>query len=165
MKRELRRLRAGFSLIELLIVIAIITIILTFAVPKLLTAVKGTKETSAVISIQAIQKGQLMYNTNFNRFATTLAELGPPTQGGAPGPSAGEFIQRDLASGEKDGYRFTMQVTPLAYTVLAVPMSPANGSKTFFLDDKMNLHVHAGQEPATENDPLMGETAPAQQAK
>ena len=161
-----RRRRAGFSLIELLIVIAIIMIIATFAVPKLLTALKGAKETSAVVAIQTIQKGQLMYNSSYNRFAANLLELGPPAQGGAPGPSAAEVIDRDLASGEKGGFKFTLAATPIAYTVLAVPTSAANGNKTFYLDDKMNLHVHNGQEPATENDPLMGEAAaPQQQTK
>jgi prepilin-type N-terminal cleavage/methylation domain-containing protein len=162
MKRD-QRLRRGFSLIEMLIVIAIITIILTFAIPKLMTAVRGAKETSAVVAIQTIQKGQLMYNSSYNRFAVNLLELGPPAQGGAAGPSAAEVIDRELAQGEKGGYRFAMQATPVAYTVLAVPTTPANGNKTFYLDDKMNLHVHTGQEPATENDPLMGETAPQQQ--
>jgi type IV pilus assembly protein PilA len=163
-ERRYRR-RAGFSLIELLIVIAIIMIIATFAVPKLLTALKGAKETSAVVAIQTIQKGQLMYNSSYNRFAATLLELGPPAQGGAPGPSAAEVIDRDLANGEKGGYKFTLAATPIAYTVLAIPSSPSNGNKTFFLDDKMNLHVHNGQEPATENDPLIGDTTPQTQTK
>ena len=151
-----RRRRAGFSLIELLIVIAIIMIIATFAVPKLLTALKGAKETSAVVAIQTIQKGQLMYNSSYNRFAANLLELGPPAQGGAPGPSAAEVIDRDLAGGEKGGYKFTLSANAGGYVINAVPVAfGVSGSRTFYSDQSMVLRQNFGQEPATVNSPEM----------
>jgi type IV pilus assembly protein PilA len=161
--RRRRNPRAGFSLIELLIVIAIILVILTVALPKLTNAVRGAREVGAVKAITTIQTAQVQYYSNFNRFAASMQELGPPASG-AEGPSAAGLIERDLASGEKGGYKFTLTSTPTGYTISAVPSQyGTSGSKTYFSDQGMGIHQHIGQEPATVNDPLMGETAPAQQ--
>jgi type IV pilus assembly protein PilA len=162
-ERRRRNARAGFSLIELLIVIAIILVILTVALPKLTTAVRGARETGAVKAITTIHTAQVQYYSNFNRYAASMQELGPPTSG-APGPQAAELIERDLASGEKGGYKYTLQVTPTGYIITAVPSQfGTSGSKTYYSDQGMGIHVHNGQEPATANDPLLGETAPSQQ--
>ena len=70
--------RAGFSLIELLIVIAIILVILTVAIPKFSNAVRGAREVGAVKAITTIQTAQVQYYSSYNRFAASLQELGPP---------------------------------------------------------------------------------------
>ncbi len=163
--RRSRNPRAGFSLIEMLIVLAIIGVILLFAVPKLTTALRGSRETAAMNAVVTIHTAQVQYYSNYNRYAASLQELGPPASG-ADGPSAANLIERDLASGEKGGYKFTLQATPTGYAISAVPSQyPTSGSKTYFSDQGMGIHVHNGQEPATLNDPLMGEAAPQQQTK
>jgi type IV pilus assembly protein PilA len=162
-ERRRRAPRAGFSLIELLIVIAIILVILTVALPKLTTAVRGARETGAVKAITTIHSAQVQYYSNYNRFATTMQELGPPASG-ADGPSAANLIERDLASGEKGGYKYTLQATPTGYAITATPSQyGTSGSKTYFSDQGMGIHQHIGQEPATVNDPLIGESAPQPQ--
>jgi len=162
-ERRRSRSRAGFSLIELLIVIAIILVILTVALPKLTTAVRGARETGAVKAITTIHTAQVQYYSNYNRFAASLQELGPPTSG-AEGPSAAGLIERDLASGEKGGYKFVVQATPTGYSISATPSQyGTSGSKTYFSDQGMGIHQHIGQEPATVNDPLIGESTPQQQ--
>jgi type IV pilus assembly protein PilA len=165
-ERHRRNPRAGFSLIELLIVIAIILVILTVAIPKFSKAVMGARETGAVKAITTIHTAQVQYYSSFNRFAASLQELGPPASG-AEGPSAAGLIERDLASGDKGGYKYTLTASPTAgYAISAVPdQYGTSGSKTYFSDSGMGIHVHNGQEPATVNDPLMGETAPQQQSK
>jgi len=160
-----RNPRAGFSLIELLIVIAIILVILTVALPKLNTAVRGARETGAVKAITTIHTAEVQYYSSYNRFAASMQELGPPASG-ADGPSAAGLIERDLASGEKGGYKFTVTATPTGYAITATPSQfGTSGSKTYFSDQGMGIHVHNGQEPATATDPLLGETAQQQQAK
>src|SRR5271170_6872456 len=108
--RKRRRTR-GFSLIELLIVIAIILIILAIAVPKLGSARMNANEMAVIRELQTINTMQVHYMSQFQRFATTLAELGPPASGG-PGPDASDLMPQSLAAGDKDGYVFTVTATP-----------------------------------------------------
>ena len=75
------RRQRGFSLIELLIVIAIILIIVTVALPKLNKARMYAQETAALKAIQTLNTAQVQYNSQFGRFAQSLTELGPPASG------------------------------------------------------------------------------------
>ena len=99
-----RRLRAqrGFSLIELLIVIAIILIIAAIAVPKLNNQRMQAQEMAAIRQISAIHTGQIQYYSQFGRYAATLAELGPPASGAA-GPQAADLLPRTLTEGKNTG--------------------------------------------------------------
>jgi type IV pilus assembly protein PilA len=114
-------------------------------------------ETSPIKAITTIHTAQVQYYSTYNRFATSLQELGPPASG-SEGPAAAGLIDRDLASGEKDGYKYTVQATPNGYNVTAMPTQySASRRKTFFSDQGMKIHQHIGQEPATMNDPTLGE--------
>lgn len=97
-----RRWRAGFSLIELLVAIAIILIILAVAIPSVQSARLNAAETAVMREVQTIHQAQMQYLSQFGRYATNLGELGPPSQGDA-GPQAASLIPRSLASGEKNG--------------------------------------------------------------
>ncbi len=153
------RRRRGFSLIELLIVIAIILIIVTVALPKLNKARMYAQETAALKAIQTLNTTQVQYNSTFGRFATSLTELGPPTSGTA-NASAADLISGDLASGEKQGYKFTLTGTPGGYTITAVPSAfGSTGSRTFFSDQSLVIRENYGQEPATVNSREVGTAA------
>ncbi len=141
----------GFSLIELLIVIAIILIIATIALPKLNRARMYAQETAAIAAIRSIHSAQAQYYSQFGRFATTLTELGPPTNG-QPGPSAADLLPGDLASGDKSGYKFTVTGGPAGYAINAAPLAyNTSGSRTFFSDQSLVIRENYGQEPATVN--------------
>ncbi len=151
MSRKTRWSR-GFSLIELLIVIAIILIIAAMALPKLNRARMYTQETAAIKAIGTIHTAQAQYFSQFGRFATSLTELGPPTSG-QPNASGADLIGSDLALGEKTGYRFTLQASPIGYTVNGNPVAyNVTGSRTFFSDQTLVVREKYGQEPATVND-------------
>ena len=145
--------RRGFSLIELLIVIAIILIIITIALPRLTRARMYTQEVAAIAAIRTIHTAQTQYYSQFNRYATSLAELGPPASGSA-NASAADMIGNDLANGLKQGYRFTVTANQSGYIVSAVPdVFNTSGSRTFYSDQTMVVHEHYGPEPATQQDP------------
>lgn len=145
------RRRRGFSLIELLIVIAIILIIATIALPKLNRARMYSQETAAIGAIRTIHTAQTQYFSQFGRFATSLAELGPPASG-QPNASAADLIGNDLAGGDKSGYKFTVQGTPGGYTLNANPIAyNSTGSRTFFSDQSLVVRENYGPEPATIN--------------
>jgi len=145
--------RRGFSLIELLIVIAIILIIITIALPRLTRARMYTQEVAALAAIRTIHTAQTQYYSQFNRYATSLAELGPPASGSA-NASAADMIGNDLANGVKQGYIFTVTGNQGGYIVQAMPqVFNTGGSRTFYSDQTMVVHEHYGPEPATAQDP------------
>jgi len=145
--------RRGFSLIELLIVIAIILIIIMIAAPRLSRARMYAQETAAIAAIKTIHTVQVQYYSQYGKYATTLQELGPPASGAAS-PAAADLIGNDLAGGSKQGYKFTLTGTPGGYIVNANPdVYNSSGSRTFYSDQSMVIKQNYGQEPATANSP------------
>ena len=141
--------RRGFSLIELLIVIAIILVIVTIAVPQYNKQMMSAHETAAIQAIQTIHAVETQYYSQFGRYAVSLAELGPPASGAA-GPAAADLISKDLAEGKKSGYVFTVSATPTGYAVSAVPESfNSSGRRTFYSDQTLVVRNNWSQEPAT----------------
>jgi prepilin-type N-terminal cleavage/methylation domain-containing protein len=148
------RRRRGFSLVELLIVIAIILIIAAIAVPKLNRTRMQAQEMAAVRHIVAIHQAQTQFYSTYGKFAATLAELGPPASGGSPGPSASDLLPADLAIGEKQGYKYVIAASPTGYTVNANPVAFNNtGTRTFFSDQTLVIRQNYGQEAATASSP------------
>jgi type IV pilus assembly protein PilA len=140
--------RRGFSLIELLIVIAIILVIVTIAVPQYNKQMMSAHETAAIQAIQTIHAVETQYYSQFGRYATSLAELGPPASGAA-GPAAADLISRDLTEGKKSGYIFTVAATPTGYAISAVPESfNSSGRRTFYSDQTLVVRNNWSQEPA-----------------
>jgi type IV pilus assembly protein PilA len=151
MSLQRRRSRRGFSLIELLIVVAIILILAAIAAPKLNQNRMHTQETAAIRQIQTVHTAQTQYYSQFGRYAATMAELGPPASGNA-GPSAADLIPKDLAEGKKTGFTFAMQGGPQGYAVTAVPDVFNNtGRRSFYSDQTLVIKENWGAEPATVN--------------
>jgi type IV pilus assembly protein PilA len=132
-KEILMRQQKGFSLIELLIVVAIILIIAAIAIPSLVGAKMAANEASAVNSIRTINAAQVSYQSIYAAigYSNSLAALGPPGVTGCPasGPVAANacLIDFGLASATapataKTGYYVGMGVPAggppnLGYTV------------------------------------------------
>ena len=150
---NVQRRRRGFSLIELLIVIAIILIIVTMALPRLSRARMFAQETAAIKTIQTIHTAQVQYYSQYGRYAASLTELGPPASG-APGPAGAELIDGKLAVGTVSGHKFTLTGNASGYVINVAPEAFGNsGSRTFYSDQTMVIRQNYGQEPATINSP------------
>ena len=146
--------RRGFSLVELLVVMAIIAIILAVGVPILSKVRLGAVETMVVREIHTIGQSQSQYQSQFGKYAATLAALGPSSKGGVDGPEAANLIPRSLASGEKDGYLFVMTSNAGGYTVVASPkVFGSTGRRTFYLDQDGIVHENWGPELASADSP------------
>jgi type IV pilus assembly protein PilA len=113
----------------------------------------SSNETSAIYAIRTLHTMQVQYYSQFGRYAFSLKELGPPA-GGAPGPAAAGLIDGELASGTKDGYRFTMIGHASGYMIHADPQEYGkSGSLTFYSDQTMVIRRNHGPEPATAESP------------
>ncbi len=118
------RKQKGFSLIELLIVVAIILIIAAIAIPNLLRARIASNESSAVASIRTINTAMISYNSSYPTvgFAANLATLGGDCTSTVPSSTSACLIDSTLASGTKSGYGFG---------ALASGSAPAGGYATW----------------------------------
>ena len=97
----MRNKQKGFSLIELLIVVAIILIIAAIAIPNLLRSKMAANEASAVGSMRTINTTSTQYSTTYGGYPSNLASLGGPAGGTATSSSA-ELIDAVLAGGTKN---------------------------------------------------------------
>lgn len=132
------RKQKGFSLIELLIVVAIILIIAAIAIPNLLRSRMAANEASAVGSIRTINTAEVTYASTYpsDGFANLSALGGTGTN--ASNTSA-LLIDNVLAGGNKSGYTFNLTLgngTPASsYTVTGDPITPGTtGQRHFFSD-------------------------------
>jgi type IV pilus assembly protein PilA len=104
---KVKRMR-GFSLIELLIVVAIILIIAAIAIPNLLRAKIAANEASAANSVRKIATAEVTYNSAFPTvgYAAALTELGGPSVACNPSSTTACIIDNSLSNGQRSGYQF-----------------------------------------------------------
>jgi type IV pilus assembly protein PilA len=138
----MNREQKGFSLIELLIVVAIILIIAAIAIPNLLRSKMAANEASAVATLRTYNTSIVAYQTTYGTDPTTnFAQLGPVTGGAAPSASGADLVDSLLGIANpaiKSGFSFTytaVSATPVTqYSILAVPQSASTGQRKFFTD-------------------------------
>ena len=143
----------GFSLIELLIVVAVIGIIAALAVPNLVQSKKAANEASAIASVRNLVTAEITYASTLGggNFGS-LAEL-----------SAENFADEVVGSGQKDGYEFSVAANQsIGFSVIATPTVPGTtGERSFFSDETGVIrYTTDGTVPDSTSPPLGGRVSP-----
>jgi prepilin-type N-terminal cleavage/methylation domain-containing protein len=169
----------GFSLIELLIVVAIILIIAAIAIPNLLRSRIAANQASAVGSLRTLNTAEVTYATTYNvGFSSTLGDLGPPTTGGNPVVTAAGLVDEVLSGttgsgggtagaaatvSDKSGYQFTYSpgLTDsrgyVTYSIIATPLSVGTtGTNFYFTDQSGVIRQNSTAVAASTDSPLAG---------
>jgi type IV pilus assembly protein PilA len=139
------RKQKGFSLIELLIVVAIILIIAAIAVPNLLRSRMAANEASAVYSLRAINTAQVTYFSTYGLGYGALVNLSTPAAGCPAASSLSAcMIDNNLGAGKKSGYNFvsvasggagTTASPNTAFNSTAVPVVAGQTGQNSFCSD------------------------------
>ena len=133
---------SGFTLLELMIVVAVIAIIVAIAIPNFIRSRMSANESSAIASMRTISSVIEQYRIRFQTYPDALANL-----------SATGYIDERLGSGAKAGYSFRYAGSPSSYRVLADPDDPGmSGEIHLFLDQSGVIRWSRGGE-AGEGDP------------
>jgi len=119
----------GFSLIELLVVVAIMLVVAGLSIPSILRSRVAADEAAAASTIKLLNSAEITYNSTYPTvgYASTLAVLGG-TNCNPPGSTQACLIDTVLAAGTKSGYSFTIPAasvtgTPAStYQIIAAPI-------------------------------------------
>ena len=140
----------GFTLIELMIVVAIIAIIAAVAIPNLIRSRMNANESAAIKTCKTIYDAQGSY---YSRNGIVAPDWGTLTAGPVPYLNGTDWADGVVRS----GYVFSMAIpNPYAATVSAVPVAvDSSGSRAFFCDSGGTVHHIDGAGPADETSPVI----------
>jgi len=137
----MRTRQKGFSLVELLIVLAIILTICAIAIPNLQSARMAANQASAVSSLRTINGSAITYSLTYpdTGFPASLSAMGGAQPCTASSASAC-LLDEVLASGTKSGYTFVWtgdgNTPSVGYTITATPVTAGSSGKIMFCSDQ-----------------------------
>ena len=145
--------KLGFTLVEIMVVVGIILIVLTLALPAMLRSRLHANEVAAISHCRLISNACQAFYTHVNphTYPTSFDDLIAPT-------SDPPYIDTVLASGEKQGYEFNYtRVDEDSFTLRANPRTPGRtGSRYFYVDETGVIRNAEGGEAGAGDDPVSG---------
>jgi prepilin-type N-terminal cleavage/methylation domain-containing protein len=158
----------GFSLIELLIVVAVILVVAAIAIPNLVRSRIRANEASASSTLRMLNNAEVIYAATYNSgYTDGLNKLGPPAAGQTPSFARADLVDPVLsglsAAGSdtgfvKSGYIFAFSATGVFgavsyYQIAADPQARgSSGQRSFFTDQPLVIRANPSG-PASASDP------------
>ena len=144
--------KAGFTLIELMLVVTIIAILLGIAVPNMLRSKAQANETSAIGDLRVIAAGQISYQSEKYTYGDWDA-LTSETDGDGTG-----FLTKGWVEGrQKAGYIFNMPlVNNMTFVCFAAPVAAGNTGVNYFRVDPTGIIRYSKEGPPAATDPPVG---------
>lgn len=143
----------GFSLIELLIVVAVILVIAAIAIPNMMRSRVAANQASAVGSLHVLNTAEATYISTYGGYSPTLGYLGPPAPGSNAGASAAGLVDSTLSGGSptstqstKSGY--TLTYLPgvsdpsgriYSYSITAAPTDVGKTGNNYYYTDQVGV--------------------------
>jgi prepilin-type N-terminal cleavage/methylation domain-containing protein len=138
--------RRGFSLLELMIVVAIILIIAAAAIPSLTGTKMTTNEAAVIEDLKALVTDCATYENIYHGYPGALGNLGPAAAGNPASAASAGFIDSGMATGTKSGYQFNYLPGAtdasghvLSYSITAQPISVGKTGQRFFFTDESGV--------------------------
>jgi len=150
----------GFSLIELLIVVAIILIIAAIAIPNLMRSKMAANEASAVATLRTLNTAAISYSTTYGNYPPNLTALGPISTGGTPSSTLADLVDTILGHdpATKSGYTFVYVAgaTPAySYGITATPvLLGSTGQRGFYTNQSGVIRVDPAGAATSNSTPL-----------
>jgi type IV pilus assembly protein PilA len=134
----------GFSILELLIVVAVVTLIAAIAIPNLKKARQSASSASAVQSMRTLTTAEQMYRQKFQVYGT-LSQLAPEGT-----------LDSSLGTGTKSSYLFmvTLNADPLHYTCTAEPIEDIDTMIYYFTDESTVIRYNYGGSADVNSSPI-----------
>lgn len=151
----------GFSLIELLVVVAVILIIVAIAIPNFIQSKIRANEAASVQNVRTITTAEVIYSTTYGiGFSPDLPTLGG--SGATISQTNAELIDQVLGTGQKNGYTYTYTVVTTdpqgnvtSYSVNADPtVQSYTGNRHFFADQTGVIRVNDSAPAAVTDNPM-----------
>lgn len=119
--------KRGFTLVEIMIVVAIIALLAAIAIPNLLRARVNANEAAAVSALKTVATASISFRSVNSSYPADLTALGSATP---------PYIDSVLAAGSKQGYTFSLTGATNTFTATAVPQTiGTTGNRGFYVDE------------------------------
>jgi prepilin-type N-terminal cleavage/methylation domain-containing protein len=146
----MKRMRAqrGFTLVEIMIVVAIIALLAAIAIPNVLRGRTTANETAAIGNLRALVSSLEMYRSIYQNYPSAWRANMYTNVNPAFGPPSFNLTDAQLTNPGVQGFNYIYAGTNTTYDFRALPISPATGSRSF-LANEMGLIRHCSGPTAT----------------